>query len=46
MVEKIEVLRLPRVAAIVREGVLETLSHMNARREHRQCIRTNNPWSV
>mgnify|MGYP003376642429 CR=1 FL=1 len=43
VVEKLETMRLPRAAAIVREGVLETLSYMNFPREHRRCIKTNNP---
>lgn len=43
VVEKLETMRLSRAAAIVREGVSETLSYMNFPREHRRCIKTNNP---
>lgn len=41
--EKLEGLRLSRAAAIVREGVAETLSYMRFPREHWRCLRTNNP---
>jgi transposase-like protein len=43
VVEKLESMRLPRAAAIVREGVSETLSYMAFPREHWRCLRTNNP---
>lgn len=41
--EKLEAMRLSKAAAIVREGVLETLSYMSFPREHWRCIKTNNP---
>ncbi len=43
VVEKLEAMRLSKAAAIVREGVLETLSYMAFPREHWRCIKTNNP---
>lgn len=43
MVEKLGGMKLPAAARIVREGVLETLSYMDFPREHRRCIKTNNP---
>lgn len=43
VIEKLESMKLGRAAMIVREGVLETLSYMNFPREHRRCIKTNNP---
>ena len=43
VVEKLEGMKLPRAAQIVREGVGETLSYMDFPREHRRCIKTNNP---
>jgi transposase-like protein len=43
VVEKLEGMRLAKAAAIVREGVAETLSYMAFPREHRRCIKTNNP---
>ncbi|MBX3407041.1 MAG: IS256 family transposase [Phycisphaeraceae bacterium] len=43
VIEKLESMKLGRAAQIVREGVLETLSYMNFPREHRRCIKTNNP---
>ena len=43
VVEKLEGMRLGRAAQIVREGVAETLSYMGFPREHRRCIKTNNP---
>lgn len=41
--EKLEAMRLSKAAAIVREGVAETLSYMGFPREHRRCLKTNNP---
>jgi putative transposase len=41
--EKLEVMRLPKAAALVREGIAETLSYMAFPREHWRCLRTNNP---
>jgi len=41
--EKLTVTKLAKAAAIVREGVLETLSYMSFPREYRRCIKTNNP---
>jgi transposase-like protein len=41
--EKLEALRLPKAAALVREGIAETLSYMDFPREHWRCLRTNNP---
>ena len=43
VVEKLESMRLSKAAAIVREGVAETLSYMAFPREHWRCIKTNNP---
>lgn len=43
VVEKLETMRLSKTAAIVREGILETLSYMTFPREHWRCIKTNNP---
>jgi putative transposase len=43
VVEKLEGMRLAKAAAIVREGVVETLSYMAFPREHWRCLRTNNP---
>jgi transposase-like protein len=43
VIEKLEVMRLPGAAKIVREGVGETLTYMDFPREHRRCIKTNNP---
>ncbi len=43
VVEKLETMKLGRAAQIVREGVSETLSYMSFPREHRRCIKTNNP---
>jgi transposase-like protein len=43
VIEKLETMKLGRAAQIVREGVLETLSYMAFPREHRRCIKTNNP---
>jgi transposase-like protein len=43
VVEKLESMRLAKAAAIVREGVAETLSYMAFPREHWRCIKTNNP---
>jgi len=41
--EKPEALRLSKAAALVREGIAETLSYMASPREHWRCLRTNNP---
>ena len=43
VVEKLTAMRLGRAAQIVREGVGETLSYMSFPREHRRCLKTNNP---
>lgn len=43
VVEKLAGMRLSKAAAIVREGVAETLSYMAFPREHWRCLRTNNP---
>lgn len=43
VVQKLESMRLSKAAAIVREGVAETLSYMAFPREHQRCIKTNNP---
>lgn len=43
VIEKLEGMKLPRAAQIVREGVGETLSYIDFPREHRRCIKTNNP---
>lgn len=43
VVAKLEGMRLSKAAAIVREGVGETLSYMAFPREHWRSIRTNNP---
>lgn len=43
VVEKLEGMRLGKAAAIVREGVAETLSYMAFPREHWRSLRTNNP---
>ena len=41
--DKLEGLRLGKVAQLVREGVGETLAYMAFPREHWRCLRTNNP---
>jgi putative transposase len=41
--EKLEAMRLPKAAALVREGIGETLAYMAFPREHWRCLRTNNP---
>ncbi|MFO0875245.1 MAG: IS256 family transposase [Phycisphaerales bacterium] len=41
--EKLEAMRLGKAAAIVREGLAETLAYMSLPREHWRCLRTNNP---
>lgn len=41
--EKLETMKLGRAAQMVREGAGETLTYMNFPREHRRCIKTNNP---
>lgn len=43
VVEKLDGMRLAKAAAIVRDGVVETLSYMAFPREHWRCLRTNNP---
>jgi len=43
VVEKLEAMKLPKAAQIVREGVEETLSYMAFPTEHWRQIRTNNP---
>src|SRR5262249_23908730 len=40
---KLEGLRLPKAAALVREGIAETLAYMAFPREHWRSLRTNNP---
>jgi putative transposase len=42
VVEKLETLKLPKAAGIVRAGVAETLSYMAFPREHWRSLRTNN----
>lgn len=39
---KLEGLRLPQAAAVLRAGVAETLTYMAFPREHWRCLRTNN----
>ena len=41
--EKLETMKLGRAAQMVRDGAGETLTYMNFPREHRRCIKTNNP---
>jgi transposase-like protein len=43
VVEKLQGLRLAKAAALVRDGVLETLAYMAFPREHWRSLRTNNP---
>jgi transposase-like protein len=43
VVAKLEGLRLPKAAALVRDGIGETLSYMVFPREHWRNLRTNNP---
>jgi putative transposase len=43
VVAKLRAMKLPKAAAIVEEGVSETLSYMAYPREHWTRIRTNNP---
>jgi transposase-like protein len=43
VVEKLEGMRLAKAAALVREGIGETLSYMAFPREHWRSLRTNNP---
>jgi transposase-like protein len=43
VVEKLEEMRLPKAARIVREGAEEAFSYMSLPREHGVRIRTNNP---
>lgn len=40
---KLDAMRLPKAAAVVREGAHETLAHYHFPREHRRSLRTNNP---
>jgi putative transposase len=40
---KLEAMKLPKAAALVRAGVGETLAYMAFPREHRRSLRTNNP---
>lgn len=42
VVEKLEALRLPKAASLVREGIAETLAYMAFPREHWRSLRTNN----
>jgi transposase-like protein len=42
VVEKLEAMRLSKAAAVLREGVEETLTYMAFPREHRSRVRTNN----
>jgi len=42
-VAKLEAMKLPKAAQVVREGIEQTLSHMAFPREHWRCLRTNNP---
>jgi transposase-like protein len=42
VIQKLEEMRLPKAAHLVRSGYLETLSHMQFPREHWKRIRTNN----
>ena len=43
VVAQLEGMKLARAAAMVREGVGETLAYMSFPREHWRCLRTNNP---
>ena len=43
VVAKLEGLRLPKAAGLVRAGVAETLAYMAFPREHWRSLRTNNP---
>lgn len=43
VVEKLEALKLPKAAQIIREGAAETMSYYAFPREHWTRIRTNNP---
>lgn len=43
VVEKLEAMRLGKAAALVRDGIGETLSYMAFPREHWRSLRTNNP---
>jgi putative transposase len=43
VVQKLEVMKLTRAAAVVREGAQETISYYAFPREHWRQIRTNNP---
>jgi len=41
--EKLEAMKLPKAASVVREGADETLAYYSFPQEHWRCIRTNNP---
>lgn len=41
--EKLREMKLPEAAAMVREGIAETLAYMGFPREHWRSLRTNNP---
>ena len=43
VVAKLQALRLGKAAALVRDGVRETLAYMAFPREHWRSLRTNNP---
>ena len=43
VIAKLEAMKLGQAAAIVRDGVADTLAYMQFPREHRLRIRTNNP---
>jgi len=43
VVAKLEAMKLAKAAAIMREGIEETLSYMAFPPEHWRCLRTNNP---
>jgi putative transposase len=43
VVEKLEAMRLGKAAALLRDGVRETLAYMAFPREHWRSLRTNNP---
>jgi putative transposase len=43
VVEKLEAMRLAKAAALLREGIRETLTYMDFPREHWRNLRTNNP---
>ena len=43
MVVKLREMRLVKAAAMLEEGIEETLAYMSFPREHWRCLRTNNP---